>query len=115
VKTHPVIGQLVQYRKVLDFLCNAPECYSIFAFINLLYGFWQLLSQLESAGEEVEDEITRSKELLAKDNGEQQLLSQLHEDESHSVVMNQPANNSNNTKVVPATQTHLIKYSPPSL
>ena len=46
---------------------------------------WQLLSQLELAGEEIEDEITTARELLAEEDGEQQLLS-LHKDKDSSGV-----------------------------
>lgn len=57
----------------------------------------QLLSQLELAGEEIEDEILRSKETLAEEDGEDQLLSLL-KNKDHPVVMkNQQAKN---TKVV---------------
>lgn len=73
VKTHPVIGQLVQYRK--------------------------LLSQLELAGEEIEDEITTARELLAEEDGEQQLLS-LHKDKDSSGVTKQQADNPKPVKVL---------------
>ena len=72
--------------------------------ISLCNYFWQLLSQLELAGEEIEAEILRSKEVLAKEDGEDQLLS-LFKKEDYSVIMeNQQAEN---TKVV-QDDTHSI-------
>lgn len=57
----------------------------------------QLLSQLELAGEEIEDEILRSKEVLAKEDGEDRLLSLL-KNKDHSVIMK--SQQAENTKVV---------------
>ena len=62
---------------------------------------WQLLSQLELAGEEIEDEITTARELLAEEDSEQQLLS-LHKDKDSSGVTKRQTDN---PKVVYIIQT----------
>ena len=55
--------------------------------------FWQLLSQLELAGEEIEAEISRSKEVLTKEDGEDRLLSLLKNKDHSVVTKNQQAEN----------------------
>ena len=80
--------------KRLAWILTVPSPHNVF--ISLYCVDLQLLSQLELTGEEIGDEISRSKEVLEED-GEDQLLALL-KNKDHSVIMkNQQAEN---TKVV---------------